>query len=62
MEVVTPQEAVEILRAHGTHVSEQEAKIILDFMYNLALLSLKQYLTYEDSRSVHPGQHRRASR
>jgi hypothetical protein len=57
MDMISPQEVVEILKTHGTQVSEQEAKIILEFMYNLAKLSLAQNLEYENSRSVHPREH-----
>ncbi|RZK25607.1 MAG: hypothetical protein EOO43_05070 [Flavobacterium sp.] len=39
---ITPQIAVEILREHGTTVTFEEAKIILDFMYNFAILSVNQ--------------------
>jgi hypothetical protein len=62
MEMMTPKEAVEILRAHGTRVSEEEAKIILEFMVNLANISLSQYLNHENSRPVYQGEHGRASR
>ena len=57
MNTISPQEVVEILRARGTHVSEQEAKIILEFMYKLAEITLTQYLHHENSRSVCPGKH-----
>jgi len=62
MEMMTPKEAVEILRTHGTQVSEEEAKIILEFMVNLANISLSQYLNHENSRPVYQGEHGRASR
>ena len=39
---ITPQKAVEILNEHGTTVTFEEAKIILDFMYNFAILSVNQ--------------------
>jgi len=41
---VTPEKAVKILQEHGTIVSLEEAKIILDFMYKIAKLSLDQYI------------------
>jgi hypothetical protein len=59
--MISPQRAVEILAAHGTYVSEEEAKIILEFMVNLAKLSLSKTLEYENRRPVHPRQHRRTS-
>lgn len=55
MDTITPKRVVEILREHGTHVSEEEAKIILEFMYTLAAISLSQIGKYENSRPVHPG-------
>ena len=57
MEMLTPQEVVEILRAHGTHISEQDAKLVLEFMVTLARITLSQFEVYEDRRPVHPGQH-----
>jgi len=41
---VTPAKAVEILKKHGTHVTLEEAKIILDFMYKIGKLSVNQYV------------------
>jgi hypothetical protein len=41
---VTPEKAVKILQEHGTIVSLEEAKIILDFMYKIAKLSVEQYI------------------
>jgi hypothetical protein len=62
MEMISPQRVAEMLAVHGTHVTEEEAKIILEFMINLAKISLSQTLEYENRRPVHPRQHRRASR
>jgi len=62
MEMLSPKEAVEILHAHGTQVSEEEAKMILEFMVNLANITLSQYLNHENSRPVYQGEHGRASR
>lgn len=39
---ITPQKAVDILREHGTIVTIEEAKLILDFMYKFAILSVNQ--------------------
>jgi hypothetical protein len=50
---ISPQKAVQILQEKGTVVSEKEAEIILDFMYNFAKLSVKQALR-EDSREPCP--------
>jgi hypothetical protein len=41
---ITPEKAVEILQGYGTIISLEEAKIILDFMYKIAKLSLDQYI------------------
>ncbi len=41
---LTPEKAVEILKKHGTIVTIEEAKLILDFMYKLGKLSVKQYV------------------
>jgi hypothetical protein len=57
MDRISPERVVEILKAHGTLVTLEEAKIILDFMYNFAEISLSQTLAYENSRSIHPGEH-----
>lgn len=62
MEMISPKEAVEILRAHGTRVCEEEAKIIIEFMVKLADISLSQYPDHEDSRPVYSSEHGRASR
>jgi hypothetical protein len=60
--MISPQWVVEKLKAHGTIVSEEEAKIILEFMINLAKITLSQTLEYENRRPVYPRQHRRTSR
>lgn len=44
MEIITPEKIVEILGKHGTHVTIEEAKIILEFMYKLANIALTTYL------------------
>ena len=41
---VTPEHAVKILKSHGTIVTIEEAKIILDFMYKIGKLSVEQYV------------------
>jgi hypothetical protein len=40
---ITPEQAVIILRRSGIECDEKEAKIILDFLYILAKLSVDQY-------------------
>ncbi|PWS28499.1 hypothetical protein DHW03_01165 [Pedobacter yonginense] len=48
---ITPQKAIEILNNHGTTVTFEEAKIILDFMYNFAILSVNQLVKNKYSNS-----------
>lgn len=48
---ITPQKALEILNNHGTTVTFEEAKIILDFMYNFAILSVNQLVKNKYSNS-----------
>lgn len=57
MDRISPERVVELLKEHGTLVTLDEAKIILEFMYTFAEISLSQTLTYENSRSIHPGEH-----
>ena len=53
-EMLTPKEAMEMLRTYGTIVSEQEAKEILDYMVTFGRLTLS---IYENCRPLHPGEH-----
>lgn len=39
---ITPEKAKEILAEHGTKVSTEQAKLILDFMHKFAILTVKQ--------------------
>lgn len=39
---ITPEKAKQILEKHGTKVTVEEAKIILDFLYKFGRLTLKQ--------------------
>ncbi|WP_172335294.1 hypothetical protein [Mucilaginibacter sp. SG564] len=41
---VTPEMAVRILEKHGTIVTLEEARIILEFMYKIGKLSVNQYV------------------
>ena len=41
---ITPQKAQQILAEHGTQVSVEQAKIILDFMEKFAILAVNQCL------------------
>ena len=40
---ITVEQAAKILRKNGIECDEKEAKIILDFLYFLAKLSVNQY-------------------
>jgi hypothetical protein len=39
---LTPEKTIEILKKHGTIVTVDEAKLILDFVYKFAKLTLDQ--------------------
>jgi len=45
MEQIKPEEIVQILRNYGTIVTVEEARIILEFMWKLANLTLDQILS-----------------
>ena len=42
---ITPEKAVEIFKKHGSEISIEEAKIILDLLYNFAKLVEYQEIT-----------------
>lgn len=44
MERIPPEKAVELLRKDGIEVTEEQAKIILDFLYEMAGIVVDQYL------------------
>lgn len=41
---VTPQQAIKVLEENGIKATEKEAKKILDFLYILAILVVREYL------------------
>lgn len=41
---ISPEKAVEILKANGKEISTEEAKMILDFLYKMAKLTVKLLL------------------
>ncbi|SEA92166.1 hypothetical protein [Pedobacter hartonius] len=41
---VTSQQAVKLLQEHGTKVTIEEAKLILDFLYDFGALAIDQYI------------------
>lgn len=47
---ITPQQAMNILRKNGLEVTENQAKNILDFLYVLAKLVLKEH--FQDRNQV----------
>ena len=44
---VQPQHVVEILKREGIIITEEQAKLILDFMYQLANFALDVYENHE---------------
>lgn len=44
---VQPQHVVEILKREGIIITEEQAKLILDFMYQLANIALDVYENHE---------------
>jgi hypothetical protein len=41
---ITPEKVIEILQKQGTKVSLEEAKLMLDFLYKFAKLTLEHVL------------------
>ena len=58
MEKMTPETAVEFLRNRGLQVTMEEAVLILEFVQTMAKIAVAQCLRDEDSRLIHPGEHR----
>jgi len=44
MEGIQPEKIMEILKQHGTQVTPEQARIVLEFMYKLATIALATYL------------------
>lgn len=44
---ITPERAVRILKKHGEKISLKEARLMLDLMYNFAILAANQVLSDE---------------
>jgi len=51
MDALSPEKAVEILRQHGTIVTLEEAKLILQFMARLADIEVSQFLMKQNKKS-----------
>jgi hypothetical protein len=43
-EIITPEKAVEILKKGGMEVTLEQARLILDFLYKLADITIAQYM------------------
>jgi hypothetical protein len=41
---VTPQQVVKVLQENGTKVTTEEARLILDFLYDFGVLAIDQYI------------------
>jgi hypothetical protein len=41
---VTPQQVVKVLQENGTKVTIEEARLILDFLYDFGALAIDQYI------------------
>jgi len=48
---ITASKAVETLRRYGTKISEEDAEIILDFMYKMSKLTVENF----NKSKVKPG-------
>ena len=55
MQNISVERAVDILSEHGESITIEQARVVLEFMYNLANLALNQYLGNENNRSIHSG-------
>ena len=53
---VGPRKVKEIFAKHGTFISDQKAKKVLDMMYRFAKLSIKQLVTdiHGDNQHINP--------
>jgi len=50
MDSLSPEKAVEILKQHGTFVTLEEAKLILQFMARLADIEVSQFLLKQNKK------------
>jgi len=48
MEKMTAEKAVKILAEHGTHISLEEAEIVVDYLRKLAKIAVAQCLREEE--------------
>lgn len=47
---ITPEQAVKILANHGTRVTLEEAKRILDVMYDFGIIAAKQMIRTQQKK------------
>jgi len=47
---ITPNKAMELLRKDGINVDDEQAKIILDFLYEMAEIVVSTYLNEQKRR------------
>jgi len=45
IERISPDKAVELLKKDGIEVTEEQAKVILNFLYEMASIVVDQYLS-----------------
>lgn len=55
---LSSEKAIEILQKNGMCLSLPEVEKVIEFMYELANLSITKYLDDEDGKFVHPGKYR----
>lgn len=49
---LTPEKAVRILKRYGRKITLAEARIMLDFIYNFAILSINQVIKDERMKEL----------
>ena len=41
------EEAMELLRENGVDVGQEEAELIMEFLYNLTMIVIREYFDFE---------------
>lgn len=49
IDIISPQKAMELLRKDGINVDIEQAKIIMDFLYQMAEIVVNTYLFQENN-------------
>ncbi|WP_156522639.1 hypothetical protein [Arachidicoccus ginsenosidimutans] len=44
METIQPEKILAILKQHGTQLTLEQARLVLEFMYKLATIAISTYL------------------